>query len=810
MPTIQPVSYLWDFGDGTTSAEVSPSHVFTNDSIYSEAIYTVSLTITYDDDSVVTNTYNIVVYKKTLVVESYAWDFGDGGSSAEATPSHTFINSSTTQESYKEVSLTVGFDGGESVTNTHPVILYPDRQLVEVNTWDFDDGEGSALSAPTHSYDNPDLYTVSRNVYGFGISADASLSIKILPSQSNLCPIGKSYKSFTTLWDLLWFGYAGNRVTVSGSRLFIDWSNTTGNEEALVLPKMDDVAFSRECYVRVVYEGIKLQGDGITSGPNWKHIGIGLFGGNNGSVLGESTVDVGAMICATQGIPNKIVCRGYLLSGFPTTVLASATVQHAIDAIFEMWIVSTGVANTYNVTVKSTIMRVDGVVLYNEYTGVYNNYVMSANSRRIGLIGQHGASADEAYIASLYCVGTGTKFDGVCAGTVQANFAATPTVLQLGETIDFTDDSLWATSPATFAWDFNGELSSTEKNPQNIAFPTYGFKTVSLTVTTSDGADTETKTDYVTVKYFNFTGSPLTGAAPISVSFLPEIFQGSATPVTYLWDFGDGEFSTDSSPTHTYSTTGIFTVTLEVTLSNDEVITLTKSNYMTVKYLNITDRDLFDRSQPSRMDSIFNIIEAPYFVPEQIGTTEIYKSNTVTLAPGESKTMLYDYSKKPAILVSALADLDESTVSSSYTLTNSFYAVSGVTVVQNTDLVGALVFKLVVSGDPIEYKKAYVTATDAESVRLNGPLKYTMKDNELIQTESVALLIANKLLSSYKTQRKDVYLEYVGNPAIELGDTVNCPEYRKDSTLVTSDFSIYKIETSIGNSLTQKLTGRKT
>ncbi len=36
----------------------------------------------------------------------------------------------------------------------------------------------------------------------------------------------------------------------------------------------------------------------------------------------------------------------------------------------------------------------------------------------------------------------------------------------------------------------------------------------------------------------------------------------SANATGYVWDFGDGTTSTDSSPVHTYSTTGLFTVTL--------------------------------------------------------------------------------------------------------------------------------------------------------------------------------------------------------------------------------------------------------
>ena len=45
-------------------------------------------------------------------------------------------------------------------------------------------------------------------------------------------------------------------------------------------------------------------------------------------------------------------------------------------------------------------------------------------------------------------------------------------------------------------------------------------------------------------------------------------------PVTYLWDFGDGETSTDKDPVHTYATKGEYTVKLDVTDQNSGVHTI--------------------------------------------------------------------------------------------------------------------------------------------------------------------------------------------------------------------------------------------
>lgn len=56
-----------------------------------------------------------------------------------------------------------------------------------------------------------------------------------------------------------------------------------------------------------------------------------------------------------------------------------------------------------------------------------------------------------------------------------------------------------------------------------------------------------------------FTASPLSGAAPLAVTFT----DASSGPVTgWSWTFGDGGQSSDRSPAHTYSTPGLYTVSL--------------------------------------------------------------------------------------------------------------------------------------------------------------------------------------------------------------------------------------------------------
>ena len=82
----------------------------------------------------------------------------------------------------------------------------------------------------------------------------------------------------------------------------------------------------------------------------------------------------------------------------------------------------------------------------------------------------------------------------------------------------------------------------------------------------------------------NFSGTPRTGASPLSVTFTDlSSATGAAVINAWSWNFGDSGTSTSKNPTHNYAATGTYTVALTVQdtargLSN----TLTLTAYVTV------------------------------------------------------------------------------------------------------------------------------------------------------------------------------------------------------------------------------------
>ncbi len=135
-----------------------------------------------------------------------------------------------------------------------------------------------------------------------------------------------------------------------------------------------------------------------------------------------------------------------------------------------------------------------------------------------------------------------------------ADFAVDVTHICEDGSVTFTDNS---TNAASWEWDF-GDFAypptADTQGPHTVIYSAPGLKTVTLTI---NGNIVETKTDFI-----NVDSIPTAGFTYEIDDLTVEFSNTSTNAIDYLWDFGDGETSTDVNPAHTYNSPGTFIVTL--------------------------------------------------------------------------------------------------------------------------------------------------------------------------------------------------------------------------------------------------------
>jgi gliding motility-associated-like protein len=115
-------------------------------------------------------------------------------------------------------------------------------------------------------------------------------------------------------------------------------------------------------------------------------------------------------------------------------------------------------------------------------------------------------------------------------------------------------------------WDFGDGNSSILENPSHI-YRVAGVYNVTLTLRGDSSCLLSSKTKSITIygkpaADFNFTDNCINLPIQFTNKTVPSKGEGNYTVIG--WDFGDGNFSTQIDPTHTYSLAGVYKVRLIV------------------------------------------------------------------------------------------------------------------------------------------------------------------------------------------------------------------------------------------------------
>jgi len=465
-------SWTWDFGDGVGSYDRNPSHMY-----QFKGTYTVSLTVSGPggSDTVIQEDYvqfatsapvaNFTATPRSggspLLVQftgtstgditSRHWDFGDGATSAQQNPTHTYQNSG----SYT-VSLTVTGPGGSNtktmedfiqVTPPPPVANFTAAprsggspllvQFTGFSTgditswlWNFGDGTKSTVKIPSHTYQNIGSYTVSLTVTGPGGSHTKTMAdyIQVTPPPpvANFTAAPRSGKS----------------------PLVVQFTGTSTGEITSWLWNFGDGITSTQRNPSHTYQNIGSYTVSLTvTGPG-----------------GSDTKTVEGYIQVTPPPPVANFTAEPKSGRTPLTVQFTGTSTGDITS--RVWKFGDGATSTAKNPVHT-----------------YQN---------------HGA-----YTVSLTVTGPGGSNTKTVGGFIQvappapiANFTAEPTIGDSPLVVQFNDTSEGNISSQL--WDFGDGMTSTEKNPSHTyTFENTGNFTVSLTVTGVGGTDTVTKPNFI-------------------------------------------------------------------------------------------------------------------------------------------------------------------------------------------------------------------------------------------------------------------------------------------------------------------------
>ncbi|HRO41611.1 MAG TPA: PKD domain-containing protein [Flavipsychrobacter sp.] len=649
-------SYYWNFGDGNTSTAASPTHTYTT-----AGVYTVKLAI-YDGPCGDSMTQQITVNPApnvnfsfspnqpcpapTLIqfnnftsgASSFAWNFGDGGTSSQTSPSHTYTSnnfflvsltatnnfgcSSTAYDTVKVYSLDVyitpatplgcvplSVNFGHIIYWVQPItgtwMIYP--YSVTNYSWLFGDGGSSTVSNPSHTYTNPNnnftaslTITTSNGCTAAGIrnvGVGSKPTASFIDYPDTVC-VKTDIHFINTTTDTtnptVYTWYMGDTKTQFTRHAKYAYQNSGYYDVALVADnygckdtfKVDTAAVVMAPTARWIesyscdtplsvkfYDTLSVEptshiwyfGDGTSdTSTNPTHVYPALgqynvmlvtFNSNYGcsDTLIKSIELVNPVLSFST--PDTAICRG-------DSILFTPVYSHT-PSVYRWYI--NGVAPTWPFSPFSN-----------------PNPSTAAWGHRFNTKGIFDISVSTTDIHG--CKDSVGRNDYVLVAKPQTLFSASPTIGCVPLTVLFKDTS--TNVPGAFSvsrnWSFGNGTAITPSDTITRLYPIAGMYNVQLIVTDNVGCkDTLMKPAYVEVR------KPLAGfVVDDSAACIGQVltFTNNSTGVTFssFWDFGDGTTSTGVSPTKTYTTPGIYTVKLIITDASGCQDSLIKLSYISI------------------------------------------------------------------------------------------------------------------------------------------------------------------------------------------------------------------------------------
>lgn len=604
-------TWLWDFGDGNTSMLKAPVHLYTTTGTYQVSLEATTVNgcklgyplgqkvnvfapVANFNADMMSGCPPLLVNFSNLSVgaSSWVWDFGDGTTSTQQHPSHTYSSVGSYQVRLiaadntgcvdtfllpgliNVATATVNYVTPPPITGCAPyAVNFSDASGAASFLWDFGDGATSTAANPYHVYDAPGTYTVSLTYW--------------MPNGG--CE--QFIQNFQTF--IIDGAYPGFTYTVSPCPPYeVYFTDTSINASSWQWSFGDG-------------------GNSSLQNPSHIYPGPGIY-----SVKLICTTPAGCNTTLTA--TNSVVINGLGAHGtsFTTDTVAPASVQfnaNSTNATWWLWTFGDGDSSTlenplhvYQTLGPFTITLTIGNDSC-QYTYVYPPISFGPNTGSGGGLGggvppppprvYHCApytvsftNPDPSALSILWVFGDGntsTQDNPTHAYTDSGAFVTTVYLYYAGGAVDSLqfNDSAFVVKPISdftiaqtnlcngvivdvqanapgsyYKWDFGSG------NIFNTATATYTYPNVNASYMISlNVKDTNNCSSFVAKSFSINVTNPITSTtrracAGDSVSFDP----GNVNYAQYLWDFGDGTTSTLNTPSHAYADSGLYQVSLNV------------------------------------------------------------------------------------------------------------------------------------------------------------------------------------------------------------------------------------------------------
>ena len=608
-------SNAWSFGDGTTSLGSNPSKVYGN-----AGVYNVKLIVTGNNgckDSMVKQTTvypkpnvaftlaqscinsSIIQANNTTIASgtvNYFWDFGDLTTSTQTLPlkSYGTVGNQT-------IKLVATSNNGckDSLTQNVNIALKPTAsftinnasQCVNGNNFNFTNTSTGAFSnqiwnlgngVTSNNFNISNFNYASNGVYpvklllignsGCNDSVTQNVTVSPVPNFSinnaTQCLTGNQFiftnTSIGTLASSSWsFGDGNTASTTNAGNIY----NSIGTYNVkLKVTEVGGCTDSITKTVQVIEKpnvGFSVSTANFCSGTNLQFnntssVGVGtlsylwIFGDGNTSTQTNplKSFSTAGTYQVKLVVTNNNGCKDSLTQNI--TILAKPVAAFTVNSSAQCI-----VGNQFNFINNST-----GVISnYNWNFGDGNTSNVSNPSKSYALSGN--------YTVKLFANGTNGCVDSAIqtlSVNPKPNVAFSFSNTCLNTPIGLINNSSISNGTISYLWSFGDGTISNDLNPLK-SYTTPGNYIIKLVATSNSGCkDSLSQT-------INILPKPVPA---FSINNGAQCLQGnnfiftnnSASTVSQIWSFGDGNTSTNLNATHTYSSAGVYIVKLVVTSAN--------------------------------------------------------------------------------------------------------------------------------------------------------------------------------------------------------------------------------------------------